>query len=451
MRRLLLIAALTAGQAFAVDDPEALLREVRKKVLATVTKLPRYLCTETIDRAIRKPAGSAAGVSCDDLAGLKKKGAERIREIVSDRLRLDVAVSADDEMYSWAGADRFGDRSLADLVGNGATSTGAFATFLASIFGTGSAHFTYNGDIDASTGEFGFVVPLEKSNYTVGNKLHQAIVKYHGTFRVDTKTFDLLRLTIHADELPKEIGACDDSTTLEYQHLQINSADFLLPKSARLLVSNIDGSELDNQTTFSGCHEFHGESTLNFDVPSEPQSAQAAGKTDAPQTIPPGIPFTITLTQSIDTATAAAGDLVKARLTGAIRSKQKEVLVPKNAPVLGRIVELEKFYGNAGSGVQALRVGIQLESVEINGSRRDFEAQLDSVEQGSVLVVGSGLGGMRGMRSADRIKAREDIGSWQEMLSSYSKTAGYLVFDDVTKDFVIRAGLDVEGKTRERK
>ena len=39
---------------------------------------------------------------------------------------------------------------------------------------------------------------------------------------------------------------------------------------------------------------------------------------------------------------------------------------------------------------------------------------------------------------------------WEEfdvMLSPYDPATGYLLFDDVTNDYVIRAGLEMEGKT----
>jgi hypothetical protein len=166
-------------------------------VMLTVNRLPRYMCTETIDRSTFRPEANIAGRSCDDLASRGKK-TRRVRPYASDRLRLDVAISGSSEMYSWAGEDRFQDRSLADLVGSGVTSTGAFASFLSAIFGTNAANFTYNGDVNADSHalvEFGFRVPIEKSLYRIGNKLHSGIVPYDGTFLVDPKTIDLVRLT----------------------------------------------------------------------------------------------------------------------------------------------------------------------------------------------------------------------------------------------------------------
>jgi len=116
LRALLLMwvsaTCLAAQEHPRADDAKALLLEVRKKVMLTVDRLPKYMCTETIDRSTFRPEAKVFGRSCDDLASRRKKKDWRIRKDTSDRLRLDVAVSSDSEMYSWAGEDRFQDRSL---------------------------------------------------------------------------------------------------------------------------------------------------------------------------------------------------------------------------------------------------------------------------------------------------------------------------------------------------
>jgi hypothetical protein len=118
--RLLALLCLFAGlfgvrQGSAQDDAAKLLLDVRKKVVETVNRLPKYLCTETVDRSNFRPEVVVLSRSCDDLASQRKGTSWRIRKDTSDRLRLDVAVSGDSEMFSWAGENRFEDRTLADL------------------------------------------------------------------------------------------------------------------------------------------------------------------------------------------------------------------------------------------------------------------------------------------------------------------------------------------------
>ena len=63
--------------------------------MATVDRLPRYLCTQTVDRSALLPTAEVTGRSCDDLAKRREKPNGKVRESQSDRLRLDVAVSSE--------------------------------------------------------------------------------------------------------------------------------------------------------------------------------------------------------------------------------------------------------------------------------------------------------------------------------------------------------------------
>ena len=103
-----------------------------------------------------------------------------------------------------------------------------------------------------------------------------------------------------------------------------------------------NGPETRNVTTFAGCREYQAESEISFD-----DSTAAAGS--VPQTfgrgrvtLPIGLPVTLALEGPIDTATAAAGDAIDARvLTPIRRAGSGEVLVPAGAIVRGRIRRVE--------------------------------------------------------------------------------------------------------------
>jgi hypothetical protein len=433
---LLLCVISTSGVAQQYshrDDPESLLLGVRKKVMLKVNQLPKYLCTETIDRSTFHPIPNVIGHSCDDLALLREKADWRVHKDTSDRLRLDVAVSRQNEIYSWAGEDRFEDRSLADLVQSGTTATGAFASFLMEIFGTNAANFTYDGDIDAdgrALAAFGFSVPAEKSRYRFGNKLHNAIVGYDGTFLVDPATSDLKRLTVRSVRLPEEFNACEDTTVFAYGKVRLNNTDFLLPQNVILRVIFVDGSEVENRTVFSSCREFHGESSLSFDtLPTEQEVAQQ--KASKVVGLPPGLPFRLALTHAIDTATAAAGDLVRAELTSPIKEKHTGVLISKGTPVTGRIVQLKRFYGPVSD---SLTLAIKLETVEVNGRPQRFDARLESVLK---KPINSNLSSV----------VRQSLGSFDQIFRSEDPAVGVFRFQDVTRDYIIDRGLEIVGVT----
>jgi hypothetical protein len=111
-------------------------------VADTLDRLPRYMRTQTIDRAMYEPDLRERGS-----AACEKSPEQRNTHLTSsDRLRLDVAMASAAEMYSWIGESRFSDQDLLDMVQEGAISTGSFAAFLTGIFRTEGATFTYNGE-----------------------------------------------------------------------------------------------------------------------------------------------------------------------------------------------------------------------------------------------------------------------------------------------------------------
>ena len=141
--RTVLLASTLAFAAQAQQDPLALLSRVRARIGDTLDRLPRYMCTETIDRNLYEPAVGAARIA--DACG-EPASRTATRLTTSDRLRLDVATAAavQGEMYSWVGEGRFDDRDLMEMIHEGAISNGSFASALITIFRTEEASFTYN-------------------------------------------------------------------------------------------------------------------------------------------------------------------------------------------------------------------------------------------------------------------------------------------------------------------
>jgi len=356
----LLLAFSVAAVMRAQQDPASLLRLVQGRVSDSLDRLPRYLCTLTIDRTVQWPDADVRGSACDEGPAVLKT-----HLTTSDRLRLDVAKS-DVEMYSWVGESRFHDRDIANVVSDGAISDGSFVAFLNDIFRADEASFTYNGEKTQDgrkSYEFGFKVSRENSEYIYTDGQHRLTVGYEGTFLADLKTGDLLRLAIRTSPLPSETRACYVSTTLDYKRISLAGADFLLPGASLMRILNSNGIVSENHTAFSNCHEFLGESTISFD---EPPDVNGADTSNAPGSqdlvIPAGLPLHVALTQAIDTAKAAAGDLIKGKLTAPIRDGSK-VLVPAGAAVGGRIVRIRQFYGAAPS----VRLEFRLETVDVGG------------------------------------------------------------------------------------
>jgi hypothetical protein len=418
----------------AQDDPKDLLVRASQKVMDTVNRLPKYVCTLTIDRAEYKTNDVLSTGSCDNLAAEKKAGHLKRRLFASDRLRLDVAIGTTheifgttNEMYSWVGDNRFDNRGLFDLVRQGSISSGSFSTLLVSIFGEDRASFSYDGDLTVDgrlIAEFGFRIPLEKSNYVYlfgRDRSGHARAGAEGTFLVDPKTFDLVRLTVR-HTLPLEADACETSQTFDYGRVSLGGSDFLLATEGRLdILSPTD--DMENHMVYSACHEFTGQSTLTFEPPLEP-SGSTSDKSDPAIhvfALPPGLPFKLAFIEPINTAVAAAGDPIRAKLTTAIRARSSGVVVPEGAIVSGRIMKAARLYGQNKSFLLA----VKLESVVVGGTSRPFSVTPDS-------------GARRFTKGAGLLTQRVDLGP---LNVGQDRDVGVFEFRDAAPNYVIKSGF----------
>ena len=421
------------GQAVS-DEPTEILLHVRSRVMETIGRLPRYMCTLNTERAEYQLKGLKGSPSCDALLAEKAKGHLQPRLAESDRLRFDVAIAdSSREIYSWVGEDRFDDRGLFQLVRDGAASTGSYAGFLASVFSSTAADISYNGDvvIDGRTLlEFGFQVSRGQSNYVFGNGRSSITTAYGGTFLVDPAKSDLVRLEVRTSQRPADVGSCEAATTLDYNRVRLNDLDFLLPREVDLDIIDTNGDEWRNRTAYSACHEFRGESTLSFDEsPGAIAAAPGKASASAALTLPEGSPFTVTFTQAIDLSAASVGDRVKGKLSKAVRDGTNKALIPEDSPsIFARIVKLEHFY----AAPSLFKVGFKLESVIVNGTPHPLVATVNS-------------GGRRFEKQAG-LKGRVPVGTFESL---EDPTVAIMEFRDTKQDRVLR-GLETTWRAAAR-
>ena len=453
----LLFLALAAPAAYSEEQPKELLLRIRENVMSTVGRLPKYVCTQTVDRTRYEPANPDYGTngtrgrrSCDDtVADAGRRGWRRSLSS-ADRLRLDVAVNheiagMENEMYSWTGENRFSERDLFDLVRGGAISTGSFTSMLTSIFDNSGARFTYDGDSTRGgrlLAEFGFRIPREKSQYLFvfgPSRERNVALAYEGTVFADPQTSDLVRLRIRTEQLPEETGVCELNQDLEYTRVHMNSSDFLLPSEAQVTVIHTDGTEAHNRITYSACHEFHGESTVHFEAASEPERSLTERPVQvAPFSVPAGLPFKVVFTDPIDAATAAAGDLIRGRLKTAIRDGNEKVLLAQGTPVTGRILGISRFYPQSSRVTESrkaprapsLVITVRLETVEIGGASQPLKTIVDS-------------GARRFLKQSGQPSVHVDLGPLDE-LQGHSKDSDAAIFEfwESNPDDAVKSGLE---------
>jgi hypothetical protein len=418
------------------QERRQLLENVRKSVLATIDRLPKYICTETVDRSVFPATDEDRKRPCPELVERLEKDSAKTRPSEADRLRLDVAIAPESEMYSWVGENRFRERRLSDWVSGGAISTGAFGTFLASIFKGSAAIFGDEGDRvrDGRTlAQFSFRIPVERSRYNIGTRSYSTIVGYEGTFLVDPQTFDLVWLTVRVNHLPAQLHACQAATTLDYSKAKFDQLAFLLPTNAQLQVINDDGTRSENQAVFSACHQFQAESKLSFGN-AEPQESSRGAQPIHLEPLPSGLHFKFSLTTPIETKTAAAGDLITARLDSPIKGEHGAVLVSKGAKITGRIVRFERFYA---ASAKSLLVGLKLETIERNSVAQPLRARFADMVEGRASRPGHPGG----------LLVRQDFGTFDRMSGREDPALSLLQFEDVTRDYVVHRGLTFDGTT----
>ncbi|HUE20986.1 MAG TPA: hypothetical protein VMQ86_04850 [Bryobacteraceae bacterium] len=126
---------------------------------------------------------------------------------------------------------------------------------------------------------------------------------------------------------------------------------------------------------------------------------------------------------------------MKAELAAPIKEMHGGVLVPKGAAVTGRIVQIKRFYGSVS---ESLTLAFKLESIEANGMPRPFSAKLESLAK-------------RSIDSSDALVVRQSLGTFDQMFDRDDPSVGVLEFQDVTQNYIIKRGVELDGITTAQK
>ncbi len=370
-RTALLIAAIFGPVAYSQSPAAsaALLDRAREKIVRTTRRLPKFTCRETIERAyyvvpphkINPRIMTAPTNSCE----AKEFGASGPLSLdAKDRLRLDVVVGENNEIFSWAAANRFDSRSVFQMVSNGPISMGSFGTYLVDIFENPGTSFKFTGKKHeglAEVFEYAFEVPAPASHYDVRGDTEWKVTGYHGSFEIYSATAELARLVEETAELPPDTRMCRARTSIDYHYMLIGDDEFLIPRQSQLETLSGNANETSSITTFSGCHEYTAESSLRFNAPESAASVKTPSQ--PPAALPPGLSVTLALLGAIDPQSAAAGDAILAKVSQPVRAPHsQQILVPAGAIAHGRILQMRHQYSSS-----QFLISIRFETLEANG------------------------------------------------------------------------------------
>ena len=267
-------------------------------------------------------------------------GPPQEKPYMQDRLRLDVAVSEGNEIFSWHGGARFSSSGVNEIVKSGPISSGSFVGYLRNIlFTAGVAISLDKAKSNEKTYTFQYYVPLKSSGYRITARNGAFLVPYHGSLAIRADTFELQSLSVDTTEVPKAAEVCAANTQIAYQNLEIAGKSLLIPKSFQLHMVDANAVDTYNESEYTQCREFRGESTLRFDLDDSPQAQSVTSVHD--KWLPAGNRLRVRLSTTLDDQSSFTGDPVQGVLLDPLPVKELKLTVPKGAVVSGVVSRLE--------------------------------------------------------------------------------------------------------------
>jgi hypothetical protein len=376
-------------------EDELLLARSRERVLQVIERMPRYTCTETVERReFEQMAARLKQQSCDRILAARASGAGELEFVRSDRLRLQVQVGDGGmEMFSWPGSSRLSSERVQDFAGEGVIGTGAFGPFLIDILANPGVKFWPEGSAKVDGVElrqYRYLVPLASSHYRVAAGGATRVVPYEGRLWLDPASADLRRLLVRTGELSRSTGNCEASTTVDFSRARIGGGEHLLASRSVLRVVRRDAAELENVTTYGACQEFRGETAIRYEGEEARPASDGTGAvvtiartaTQRVTPFPPGVRVTIRFASGFDRRSSAAGDVLLGRVRHTEAQPKRRLLPEAGSDVRCRVTRFEE-------DVRALRlnVAVACEAVQADGGWAPFDAVPDKGEDLSEYVT----------------------------------------------------------------
>jgi hypothetical protein len=353
------LCAFTCCLASGGDLPKDVLQlaQLKRKVVAELARLPNYTCLETIERSRTQRAN------------------EQLRYV--DTVHVEVAVADNREIYSWPGADQFEDRDITEMVSANAISNGSFAADIRSVLVDNDSIIAWHGEEEKfgrRTLRWDYRIPYNLSGWSVTYGTHTGRVSAIGSFWADAESLDLLRLETNGDDIPPDLPFAAIKNTLDYARVHLGLQDLLLPRSAELVLTMLDGQQSRNRTEFSHCREFAAQTTLRFEAAPESDTAAAAiGISEV--SLPVGLRLSLRLAQAVDSDQTRVGDAISAIVDDPAQYKGKTV-VPKGAVLRGHIRQFER----SSTPREHYIVSLEFTDLDFPGHHARFFGELDAVE-----------------------------------------------------------------------
>ncbi len=356
----ILLTTLPAAPAQNLSGVEAL-AATKLRVSNLLSQVPGYACLETIERDSKDPR------------------AGRQRDVV----RVDVVLVGGKESFSWPGQPEASTDHLGSLVGYGLTATGLFGGLAHNLFVSTAASIrpaspeTLDG---LPSLRYDFSAPAKTSAWTVNWAGVSGEIGERGSFWVDGRTLRLLRLEVNGDEIPPSLRLASIRIVIDYAAGTVSGAQVLFPSSAEVWTQEEGGWADHEKIFFSQCRKFIAESALVGISSKATRDTQSASQPRNLE-LPAGLEIPVELADEINSARAAVGDPIRARVTKDIIWKKKN-LIPQGAVVIGHLRRFELV-----SGPQRYLVDVEFDQVQTPDGTADFFAKMQSMDRLPGLTV----------------------------------------------------------------
>lgn len=205
------------------EEIEKLIADARDHAVGYMQSLPNFMCIEVTNRSV-DPKGNGSWKHRDTISELLL-----YRDKAESHTMLEINGQA-------TSADR--DALLKE---KGSTlSGGELGGVLRAVFASSAkAEFNWKATDSLGSGTVQvFDYRVEKSNsvYSVGSNNQEMTVAFHGEVYIDSATRDVRRISLQADGLPSDFPTQASVMGVDYDYVQINGHDYLMPISAEVRV-----------------------------------------------------------------------------------------------------------------------------------------------------------------------------------------------------------------------
>lgn len=240
-----------ALQPPSADEMKQLVTDTRDRALHYVESLPNFMCIEVTSRSY-------------DSSG---SGRWKLRDTVTELLRYH---------------DKSETRTMIEIDGKpastaregmkGTFSSGELGGVLRAVFAEkAKADFQWRetDTLGASTVQvFDYRVEQKSSEFSVvGMDNRQVMVGFHGQVYIDAAAHNVRRITLIADDMPKDFPTHYTSIGVDYDYVSINNHDYLMPSSAQLRLKQGRHEAVMNNIEFRNYRRFGSSIRILSDSP----------------------------------------------------------------------------------------------------------------------------------------------------------------------------------------